>query len=178
MSPVLAPERGALLSVAEAAAKLDVSPRTLRYYEELGFLKPARTVGGHRLYGPADIETVERIGRMQAIGFSLATIRKALRYRSVQDETGRRTVALEDLRRLAEDARADAAAMRARIAALRRELDEATHEAERLEHDVAYLDARLAERTAATAQRAAAAAQRAAAQRPAAANRKTDVGNR
>jgi MerR family transcriptional regulator, repressor of the yfmOP operon len=167
MSPVLAPVRGGLLSVAEAAAKLDVSPRTLRYYEELGFLKPARTVGGHRLYGPAEVETVERIGRMQAIGFSLATIRKALRYRSVQDETGRRTVALDDLRRLAEDARADAAAMRARIAALRRELDEATHEAEKLEHDVAYLDARLAERTAASAQRAAAAA-----------HRKTDVRDR
>lgn len=148
MSPVLAPERPRLLSVAEAAAKLDVSPRTLRYYEELGFLKPERTVGGHRLYGPADIDTVERIGRMQAIGFSLATIRKALRYRSVQDETGRPTVALEDLRQLAEDARADAAAMRARIAALRRELDEATHEAEQLEHDVAYLDRRLAERLA------------------------------
>jgi len=149
MSPVLAPDRPRLLPVAETAAKLGVSPRTLRYYEELGFLKPGRTVGGHRLYGPAEIETVERIGRMQAIGFSLATIRKALRYRSVQDETGRPTVALDDLRQLAEDARADAAAMRERIAALRRELDEATHEAERLEHDVAYLDRRLAERHAA-----------------------------
>jgi MerR family transcriptional regulator, repressor of the yfmOP operon len=149
MSPVLARERSGLLSVAEAAAKLALSPRTLRYYEELGFLKPARTAGGHRLYGPAEIETVERIGRMQAIGFSLATIRKALRYRSVQDEAGRPTVALDDLRQLAEDARADAAAMRERIAVLRRELDEATHEAEQLEHDVAYLDRRLAERSAA-----------------------------
>jgi MerR family transcriptional regulator, repressor of the yfmOP operon len=148
MSPTLAPERTGLLSVAEAAARLAVSPRTLRYYEELGFLAPARTAGGHRLFGPAEIEVVERIGRMQAIGFSLATIRKALRYRSVQDETGRRTVALEDLRQLAEDARADAAAVRARIATLRRELDEATHEAERLDRDVAYLDARLAERSA------------------------------
>jgi DNA-binding transcriptional MerR regulator len=153
MSPVLAPDRAGLLSVAEAAAKLDVSPRTLRYYEELGFLTPPRTVGGHRLYGPADLETVERIGRMQAIGFSLATIRKALRYRSYQDETGRQTVALEDLKQLAADARADAAAMRARIAALRRELDEATHEAEQLEHDVAYLDRRLAERLAAEARK-------------------------
>jgi len=151
MSPVLAPDRPRLLPVAETAAKLGVSPRTLRYYEELGFLKPERTAGGHRLYGPAEIETVERIGRMQAIGFSLATIRKALRYRSVQDETGRPTVALDDLRQLAEDARADAAAMRERIAALRRELDEATHEAEQLEHDVAYLDRRLAERLAAAA---------------------------
>jgi len=174
MPAIAAPERAGLLSVAEAAGRLGVSPRTLRYYEELGFLRPVRTAGGHRLYGPGDLETLERIARMQALGFSLATIRKALRYRSVQDETGRRTVALDDLRRLAEDARADAAAMRARIAALRRELDEATHEAEKLDHDVAYLDARLAERTAATVQRTAATAQRAAA----AAHRKTDVRDR
>ena len=144
-----AAQRGpALLSVADAAAKLAVSPRTLRYYEELGFLTPERTAGGHRLYRPSDLAIVERISRMQAIGFSLATIRKALRYRSYQDESGRHTVSLDDLRTLAAEARSDAAALRARIAALRRELDEATHEAEQLEHDVAYLDRRLAERLA------------------------------
>ncbi len=142
-------DRSGTLSVAEASARLEVSARTLRYYEELGFLTPTRTTGGHRLYGPSELETVERIGRMQAMGFSLATIRKALRYRSYQDETGRPTVALEDLRQLAEEARADAAAVRARIVALRSELEEATHEAEQLEHDVAYLDRRLAERLAA-----------------------------
>src|SRR5579884_184070 len=150
MPSSMAPDRGAagLLSVAEAAAKVGVSPRTLRYYEELGFLTPRRTAGGHRMYGPADVETVERIGRMQAIGFSLATIRKALRYRSYQDESGRHTVSLDDLRTLALEARADAAAVRARIAALRRELDEATREADALDHDVAYLERRLAERRA------------------------------
>ncbi len=148
MPSIAAPERARLLSVAEAAARLDVSPRTLRYYEELGFLTPVRTAGGHRLYGPADLETIERIGRMQALGFSLATIRKALRYRSYQDETGRHTVALDDLRTLVVEARADAAAVRARIAALRRELDDATREADQLDRDVAYLDRRLAERLA------------------------------
>jgi DNA-binding transcriptional MerR regulator len=150
MSRTAVLDRSGTLSVAEASAQLQVSPRTLRYYEELGFLTPQRTIGGHRLFGPSELETVERIGRMQAMGFSLATIRKALRYRSYQDEqTGRPTVALDDMRQLAEEARADAAAVRARIAALSRELDEATREAEQLEHDVAYLDRRLAERLAA-----------------------------
>ncbi|HEX3549066.1 MAG TPA: MerR family transcriptional regulator [Candidatus Elarobacter sp.] len=148
MPSIAAPERASLLSVAEAAARLDVSPRTLRYYEELGFLTPVRTAGGHRLYGAADLETIARIGRMQALGFSLATIRKALRYRSYQDESGRHTVATDDLRTLAAEARADAAAVRARIAALRRELDDATREADQLDHDVAYLERRLAERIA------------------------------
>lgn len=110
-------------------------------------MTPARTAGGHRLYGAADIERVESIGRMQAMGLSLATIRRLLRYRIYQDESGRHTLALEDLRHVTHEARADAAAIHARIEALRRELEEATLEAERLERDVAFLERRLAERS-------------------------------
>src|ERR1700742_2465260 len=101
-----------LASVAEASARLGVSARTLRYYEQLGFLVPRRTAGGHRQFSPADIETVERIRRMQALGLSLLTIRKALRYRSYQDESGRHRMAAADLFRIAEEARADAIAVR------------------------------------------------------------------
>ena len=143
-----APQRPDLATVAEAAAQLGVSARTLRYYEQLGFLTPRRTAGGHRMFGPAEIETVERVKRMQALGLSLSTIAKALRYRSYQDESGRHRMASADLYRVAGEARADAIALRARIAALRRELDEATREADLLEHDVSFLEARAAERAA------------------------------
>jgi DNA-binding transcriptional MerR regulator len=137
------------LSVAAASARLGVSARTLRYYEELGLVAPSRTAGGHRLYGPGEIDVLERIARIQAMGLSLATIRRILRYRSYQDESGRRTLAVEDLRALVEEARADAAAVHARIDALRRELDEAMLEAQRLERDAAFLEQRLAERLSA-----------------------------
>lgn len=143
-----AAERPQLVSVAEAAARLGVSTRTLRYYEELGFLTPSRTAGGHRQFGPDEIATVERIRRMQALGLSLLTIRKALRYRSYQDESGRHRMASADLFRIAEEARADAVAVRDRIEALRLELDAARREADQLDHDVAFLEARAAERAA------------------------------
>jgi DNA-binding transcriptional MerR regulator len=132
--------------VAAAAARLGVSPRTLRYYEELGMLSPARTPGGHRLFGPEQIEAMERIARMQALGLSLSTIRRILRYRLHRDDAGRPILALEDLRRIFDEARADAAAVHARIAMLHRELQEATLEAEGLERDVAFLEQRLAQR--------------------------------
>lgn len=150
MDPALPAEKAAeLLSVAETATRLNVSPRTLRYYEELGFIMPSRTAGGHRLFGPAEIATLERIARLQALGFSLATIRKALRYRSYRDErTGRHRVADEDLRVLVGEARADADALRARIAELRREIVEATRELEGLDHDVAFLEGVLSARAA------------------------------
>jgi DNA-binding transcriptional MerR regulator len=147
MTATTAP-RADLLTVAEAAARVGVSPRTLRYYEELGFLTPVRTRGGHRLYGESELEVVERIGRMQQVGFSLATIRKVLRYRSYQDESGRRRLALPDLRAIAIEARDDARTLRDRIAELRRELDEVTREAEALDHDIAYFERRIAEEEA------------------------------
>ena len=46
-------------TVGGACEELGVSARTLRYYEELGFLQPGRTTGGHRLYGTPEIEIVE-----------------------------------------------------------------------------------------------------------------------
>jgi DNA-binding transcriptional MerR regulator len=136
-----------LRSIGEACAVLGVSPRTLRYYEELGFVQPARTAGGHRLYGEAELETVRRIGRMQAVGFSLRTIAKALRYRSYRDETGQTRMPLEALRERAAEARADAAAVRERVAELRRELEVASREVEGLEHDCTYLDEAVVRRT-------------------------------
>jgi MerR family transcriptional regulator, repressor of the yfmOP operon len=76
MSSVLAPVRGGLLSVAEAAAKLDVSPRTLRYYEELGLLAPAaHSAGGARRYRDADVARLLRIRELQELlGFDLGEI--------------------------------------------------------------------------------------------------------
>jgi DNA-binding transcriptional MerR regulator len=142
------PDGPVLVSVAEAAAQLDVSTRTLRYYEQLGFLTPRRTAGGHRQFSPDDIETVERIRRMQAVGLSLATIRKALRYRSYQDESGRHKMASADLYRIAAEARTDAGAVRDRIAALERELEHAKREADQLDRDVVFLETRAAERAA------------------------------
>jgi DNA-binding transcriptional MerR regulator len=130
-----------------------MSPRTLRYYEELGFLQPARSAGGHRLYGEDDLEVLARIARMQAIGLSLRTISKVLRYRSHRDaKTGERRLDSVTLAALAADARADATALRARMAELQRELESARKEAEGLERDAAYLERRLREQTAAEAE--------------------------
>jgi MerR family transcriptional regulator, repressor of the yfmOP operon len=141
------PER-AQRSIGAACEVLGVSPRTLRYYEELGFLQPARTAGGHRLYGDAELEIVQRIGRMQAVGFSLGTIRRALRYRSYRDETGQVRMPLDALRALTGATPPHPAAVRERIIALQRELESAQREAEGFDHDCAFLESTLATREA------------------------------
>lgn len=152
MNPLLEAPR--LWTMGEASGQLNVSPRTLRYYEELGFLQPARSPGGHRLYTDHEIDVVGRVGRMQALGLSLRTISKALTYRSHRDAaTGQRRFDSATLATLAADARSDARALRLRIVELQRELETARAEADGLEHDAEYFDRRLREERAAEATR-------------------------
>ena len=70
----------ALSSIGAVAARLGVSERTLRYYEEVGLITPtAHRPGGTRLYGEEVIERVRRIRDLQALmGFNLEEIRSVL----------------------------------------------------------------------------------------------------
>ncbi len=65
------------ISIGEAAERTGLTQRTLRYYEELGLLKPpARVARGQRLYGPEDLARVGQVRRMRdLLGFSLGEIK-------------------------------------------------------------------------------------------------------
>jgi MerR family transcriptional regulator, repressor of the yfmOP operon len=69
------------LRIGEAAARGGVSARTLRYYEELGLLKPsARTQGGARRYTDDDIARLAHIRELQELmGFNLEEILEVIR---------------------------------------------------------------------------------------------------
>ncbi len=66
--------------IGEIADDLGVSTRTLRYYEELGLLRPSGySKGGSRRYIEADRQRILRIRELQAImGFNLEEIREIL----------------------------------------------------------------------------------------------------
>jgi hypothetical protein len=63
------------ITVRDAAARLGVTPRTLKYYEELGIVVPVRSEGGYRLYEQADLDKLARVLRMRSLGFSLRSSR-------------------------------------------------------------------------------------------------------
>lgn len=69
------------LRIGEAAARVGVSSRTLRYYEELGLLTPSgRTPGGARRYTDDDIARLEHIRELQELmGFNLDEILAVMR---------------------------------------------------------------------------------------------------
>jgi DNA-binding transcriptional MerR regulator len=66
------------LSPSEAAAKLGVSPKALRLYEQRGLVAPARTAAGWRAYGPAEMGRAGEVVALRGLGLSLAQIGRVL----------------------------------------------------------------------------------------------------
>lgn len=58
---------GELLGIGAAAARAGVSERALRYYQQIGLLKPACTPGGLRRYSEDDLARVARIRELQTL---------------------------------------------------------------------------------------------------------------
>ena len=65
-----------LLRIQEVAASTGLTPRSIRYYEELGLVRPAgRSQGDYRLYDASDLERLGFIRELRDdAGFSLAEI--------------------------------------------------------------------------------------------------------
>ena len=57
-------------TISDLASEFDVTTRTIRFYEEKGFLKPARE-GMRRIYSPSDRTKLRLILRGKRLGLSL-----------------------------------------------------------------------------------------------------------
>jgi MerR family transcriptional regulator/heat shock protein HspR len=71
-----------------AARLCNVHPQTLRQYERLGLVIPARVGAKNRLYSERDIQRVRRIQRLtQGLGVNLAGVEIILRLLDEMEET-------------------------------------------------------------------------------------------
>lgn len=76
------------------AEQVGVSAETLRYYEKLGLLRPARNAGGQRVYSDADAAWVAFLLRLKATDMPLEQIAKYSQLRHAGDSTLRERYAL------------------------------------------------------------------------------------
>lgn len=113
-----------VLKIGELAQALDTTPRTIRLYEELGLIAPARTDGGTRLYAHKDLKRMEIALRLGRLGIGLEAVRKIARTRE-GCASGREA----------------AAAMRPLLDDLRQRLRRSVEELESLERDLERADA-------------------------------------
>ena len=69
------------LTIGELAGELQLNPKTIRYYEDVGLLPaPRRSEAGYRLYSRYEIERLRLIKRAKILGLSLAEIRELVAY--------------------------------------------------------------------------------------------------
>ncbi|HZC19971.1 MAG TPA: MerR family transcriptional regulator [Rubrobacteraceae bacterium] len=128
--------------VGEVAERLGVSPRTIKYYEEIGLVEPeGRSQGGFRLYGEREVERLERILRMKGMGYSLAAIREILAVRDVAQEADKVTVLRTAIEHLKEREREATE----RIRQMGEDLRRAETLREELRRDIALCERRLLE---------------------------------
>ena len=64
-------------SISDLARELNITTRTIRFYEEQGLLTPARK-GQERIYGSRERGTLKLILRGKRIGFSLAECKELI----------------------------------------------------------------------------------------------------
>ena len=155
MTPPPTPTRpseapGRLLRIQEVSAETGLTPRAIRYYEELGLLAPAaRSDGAYRLYDAEDLERLKFIrGLRDDAGFSLAEIGQLLEdeqararnrqhFRATADLAERRAIVLDNLSRIDRQV----ASLRRKIERLEAMIDEAEERREHLAGHLADIDA-------------------------------------
>ncbi|MBN1880198.1 MerR family transcriptional regulator [bacterium] len=69
--------------ISAIAVMLGIHPQTIRTYERMGFIHPARSRGNNRLFSDRDVEIIERIQSLtQDMGVNLAGVEIIMRMRN------------------------------------------------------------------------------------------------
>ena len=118
------------LRIGEVAELLGTTPRTIRYYEEIGLLPAAddREQGKHRLYTHADVDRVREIMRLRdLLGLSLEEVSALLEAENARAQLRREIRQTEDpaeIKRILEEALVHIANQLELVRHRRRELEQ------------------------------------------------------
>ncbi len=122
------------LRIGEVAEVTGTTPRTIRYYEEIGLLPGSaeRQQGKHRCYAAADIERINEIVRLKdLLGLSLEQLSKLLEAEAARAELRREWETAEDVavrRRILHEALGHIATQIDLVQGRRRELEQLERE--------------------------------------------------
>jgi len=85
------------MNIGTASEQANLPPKTIRYYEEIGLVAPARAGNGYRDYSDNDVHRLRFLQRSRSLGFTIDECRLLL---SLYDDKNRasadvKAVALE-----------------------------------------------------------------------------------
>jgi len=85
------------MNIGDVSARSGLPAKTIRYYEDIGLIKPHRSANGYRSFRDSDLHKLAFLGRARALGFSIEDCRTLLAL--YEDETR----ASADVKRLARE---------------------------------------------------------------------------
>lgn len=66
------------MNIGDAAVRSGLPAKTIRYYEEIGLVKPARRPNGYRDYSAEDLHELRFLQRARGLGFTVEDCRQLL----------------------------------------------------------------------------------------------------
>lgn len=66
------------MNIGEVAEKSGLPAKTIRYYEDIGLIRPLRHDNGYRVFRDSDLHKLSFLGRARSLGFSIEDCRVLL----------------------------------------------------------------------------------------------------
>ena len=66
------------MNIGQASRASGLPAKTIRYYEDIGLVEPARRGNGYRAYSGAHLHNLRFLARARSLGFSIEDCRKLL----------------------------------------------------------------------------------------------------
>lgn len=104
------------MNIKDAGIRSGLPAKTIRYYEDIGLVRPPRDANGYRAFRDSDVHKLAFLGRARGLGFTIEECRALLALWENQDRASAdvRVIAREHLGRI--DAKiADLKAMQATL---------------------------------------------------------------
>jgi len=116
-------------AITEVCQMFNLTPRTLRYYEEIGLITPERNRANHRIYNKKELAKIKLIERGKRYNFNLDEIKEMILLFDI-DRTG-----VEQLERTIEYGREKV-----------EEIDKRIAELEQIKREILFLENRFKEK--------------------------------
>lgn len=66
------------MNIGQASQVSGLPAKTIRYYEDIGLIEPARRGNGYRAYSGANLHSLRFLARARSLGFSIGDCRRLL----------------------------------------------------------------------------------------------------
>ena len=107
------------MNIGQVAEQSGIPAKTIRYYEDIGLVRPPRDANGYRAFADQDVHKLAFLGRARSLGFTIQDCRTLLALYEDQDRASSdvKKVATQHLDRI-EAKLAELGAMRETLAHL------------------------------------------------------------